>query len=47
MKNKIVKCNLLNSKKALKFKVKSEGTYVYFEGITLDPIDTIIELHLK
>ena len=47
MKNKIVKCNLFNSKKALKFKIKPEGTYVYFEGITLDPIDTIIELHLK
>ena len=47
MKNKIVKCNLLTTKKALKFKVKPEGTYVYLEGITLDPIDTIIELQLK
>jgi alpha-L-fucosidase len=47
MENKIIKCNLLNSKKALKFKVKPEGTYVYLEGITLDPIDTIIELQLK
>ena len=47
MKSKIVKCNLLNSNKALKFKMKLEGTYVYLEGITLDPIDTIIELQLK
>lgn len=47
MKNKIIKCNLLNSNKVLKFKVKPEGTYVYLSGITLDPIDTIIELQLK
>jgi len=47
MKNKIIKCNLLNSNKVLKFKVKPEGTYVYLAGITLDPIDTIIELQLK
>lgn len=47
LKNKIKKCNLLNSKNALKFKIKPEGTYVYLEGIILDPIDTIIELQLK
>ena len=47
IKNKIIKCNLLNSKKELRFKVKPEGTYVYLDGIELDPIDTIIELKLK
>ena len=47
LKNKIKKGNLLNSKNALKFKIKPEGTYVYLEGIILDPIDTIIELQLK
>jgi alpha-L-fucosidase len=44
LNNKISNCNLLNSKKALKFKVKPEGTYIYLEGVDLDPIDTIIEL---
>ena len=47
MKNKIVKCNLLNSNKALKFKSIPEGTFIYLEGVQLDPIDTIIELQLK
>lgn len=47
LKNKIKKCNLLNSKKELKFKVKPEGTYVYLKGVALDPIDTIIELQLQ
>jgi len=47
MKIKIIKCNLLNSKKVLKFKIKPEGTYVYLDGISLDTIDTIIELQLK
>lgn len=47
MKNKIKKCNLLNSKKELKFKVKPEGTYIYLKGVELDPIDTIIELQLQ
>ncbi|MFV8326592.1 alpha-L-fucosidase [Flavobacterium sp. ZS1P14] len=44
MKNKIVKCNLLNSKKTIKFETKPEGTYIYLEGIKMDTIDTIIEL---
>jgi alpha-L-fucosidase len=47
MKNKIVTCNLLNSKKALKFKMKPEGTYIYLDRIQLDAIDTIIELQLQ
>jgi alpha-L-fucosidase len=47
MKNKIKKCNLISSKKELKFKVKPKGTYIYLNGVVLDPIDTIIELHLQ
>jgi alpha-L-fucosidase len=47
MKNKIKKCNLISSKKELKFNVKPEGTYIYLNGVALDPIDTIIELHLQ
>ena len=47
LKKKIEKCNLLNSKKALKFKMKPEGTYIYLDGIQLDAIDTILEIHFK
>jgi alpha-L-fucosidase len=47
LKNKIVKCNLLNSKKTLKFKIKPEGAYIYLDGIQSDPIDTILEIHFN
>lgn len=47
MKNKIKKCNLLNNKKALKFKQQSGGVFVYLIGVQLDAIDTIIELQLE
>jgi alpha-L-fucosidase len=46
MKKKIKKCNLLNSKKELKFKAKQEGTYIYLNDVKLDTIDTIIELQI-
>lgn len=47
VKNKIKSCHLLNSKKALKFKQQSGGVFVYFNGLQLDAIDTIIELKLQ
>ncbi|TDE50089.1 alpha-L-fucosidase [Flavobacterium sp. GT3P67] len=47
MKNKIKSCNLLNSKKALKFKQQSGGVFVHLDGVQVDPIDTIIELQLQ
>lgn len=47
MKKKIKKCNLLNSKKELKFKAKQEGTYIYLNNVELDTIDTIIELQIQ
>lgn len=47
MKKKIKKCNLLNSKKELKFKAKQEGTYIYLNDVELDTIDTILELQIQ
>ncbi|MBX9807869.1 MAG: alpha-L-fucosidase [Flavobacteriaceae bacterium] len=47
MKNKISSCNLLNDKKALKFKQNEKGVFVYLKGVEIEAIDTIIELHLK
>ncbi|MEY3498338.1 MAG: hypothetical protein RL308_7 [Bacteroidota bacterium] len=47
MKNKIRSCNLLNNKKALKFKQNANGVFVYLKGVEVEAIDTIIELHLK
>lgn len=47
MKNKIVKCILLNQTTEVKFKQQPEGTFIYLDGITLDALDTIIELQYK
>lgn len=47
MNNKISSCNLLNDKKALKFKQNTNGVFVDLKGVEVEAIDTIIELHLK
>ena len=47
MKDKISKCFLFAGKTPLKFKQQPEGTFVYLDGIQLDPLDTIIEIQLK
>ena len=47
MKQKIKKCYLMDSKKELKFKQLPEGTFVYLNGIKIDPIDTIIEMQIQ
>jgi len=47
MKQKIKKCYLIDSKRELKFKQQSEGTFVYLDGIKLDSIDTIIEMQIQ
>lgn len=46
VKNKITRCTLLNSKKALKYKQQPEGVFIYLNGVQLDAIDTIIQLQL-
>ena len=46
LKNKIKKCVLFETKKILKFKQNKEGILVDLNGVTLNDIDTIIELEL-
>jgi len=47
VKNKIKKCSVFNSQKELKFKQQAEGVFVYLDGIKLDYIDTILEIHFN
>jgi alpha-L-fucosidase len=42
---KINTANLLNTKVAVKFKQVAEGIFVYLDGISLNDIDTIIQLN--
>lgn len=44
VKQKISKANLFGSTAELKFKQQPEGVFVYLPGISLDNIDTIIQL---
>ncbi|KAF2330613.1 alpha-L-fucosidase [Flavobacterium daemonense] len=47
MKQKLKKCYLMDGKKELKFKQQQEGTFVYMDGVKIDPIDTIIEMEIQ
>ncbi len=47
MKQKVLKCFLMDGKTPLKFKQQPEGLFVYLDGVQLDAIDTIIELQLQ
>lgn len=47
MKEKIKKCVLFENKKPLKFKQTKEGIMIDLNGITLNEIDTIIEIQLR
>jgi alpha-L-fucosidase len=44
VQQKITSAVLLNDKRTLKFKQQPEGVFIYTDGITLDDIDTIIQL---
>ena len=44
VKTKISKANLFGSNTSLKFKQQAEGVFVYLPNISLDSIDTIIQL---
>ncbi|AMR31585.1 alpha-L-fucosidase [Mucilaginibacter sp. PAMC 26640] len=44
MKEKVSKAVLLSGGKAVKYKQQPEGTFIYTDGLTLDPVDTIIKL---
>ena len=47
VKEKIAKAFLFDGKKELKIKQVPEGSFIYLDGVTLNDIDTIIQLELK
>jgi len=47
VKQKINKAYLFNTKKEIKFKQQSEGTFIYLDGMKPDEIDTILQFELK
>ena len=47
LKQKIVRAFLFNSKKEIKVKQQPEGTFIYLDDVTLDEVDTILQLELK
>lgn len=47
LKDKIDKAYLFSGKKEIKFKQQAEGTFIYLDGITLDEVDTIIQIEMK
>jgi alpha-L-fucosidase len=47
MKNKVLKCTLLNGKQPLSFKQQPEGVFIYMNGVQLNVLDTVIEINLK
>jgi alpha-L-fucosidase len=44
VKEKIAKAVLLTNGNAVKFKQQPEGVFIYTDGLTMDPVDTIIKL---
>jgi alpha-L-fucosidase len=47
LKDKIDKAYLFSGKKEIRFKQQAEGTFIYLDNITLDEVDTIIQIELK
>ena len=47
LKQKISKATLFGVNKEVKFKQQAEGTFIYLDGVTLNDLDTIIQLDLK
>jgi alpha-L-fucosidase len=45
LKEKITSANLFQTNTAVKFKQVAEGVFVYLDGISLNNIDTIIQLN--
>ena len=46
-KDKIASATLRTGKKSVKFRQQPEGSFIYLDGVTLDELDTIIELKLQ
>lgn len=47
LKSKIISCSLFSNKSKVKFKQQPEGVFIFSEGLSLDPIDTIFELQIQ
>jgi alpha-L-fucosidase len=47
LKDKIDKAYLFSGKKEIRFKQQAEGTFIYLDNITLDEVDTIIQIEMK
>ena len=47
LKQKVQKAILFDGRKEVKIKQLPEGTFIYLDNITLDEMDTIIELQLN
>ncbi len=47
LRRKVVSCSIYNGKIPLKIKQYNEGVFVYLDGITLDTIDTILEINFS
>jgi alpha-L-fucosidase len=46
VKGKISSVSLMRDRAALRFKQQDEGVFVYLDGVTLDDIDTVVELKM-
>jgi alpha-L-fucosidase len=47
LKEKIISASLLPGTGKVKFKQLPEGTFVYVDGVSTDPVDTIIQLNVQ
>lgn len=47
VKEKVSKAVLLSNGNTVKFKQQSEGVFIYTDGLTLDPVDTIVKLSVN
>ncbi|MEO7531833.1 MAG: alpha-L-fucosidase, partial [Sediminibacterium sp.] len=47
MKEKIIAASAFSTKMNIRFKQEPEGVFVYLDGVTMDDIDTIIQLTLQ
>ena len=47
LKEKVIEAFLFNTSKKIQFKQVPEGVFIYLEGLSLQEIDTIVELRVK
>jgi len=47
LKQQILKATVFLDNKSVRFKQQPEGVFIYFDGMMLDDIDTVIQLQAK